>query len=72
MKTVKRIKENDKIKIFNDEIYVEHVSALGSCTGGMILPKKMKEGIKLAYISSGAIRSSYLFIDGKEIKNDKS
>lgn len=68
MKKVKRLREGDEIEIFNDEMYVEMVSGLGSCTGGMIMPLKMKDLLIEAYKKSGAVKSRYMFIDRKEVK----
>ena len=53
--------------IYKDEMKVEMVGALGSILGTIIMPKKMKKGLIKTYIESGTVKSTYLFINGKEI-----
>ena len=53
--------------VFKDEIEVRMVSALGFQLGTMIMPKKMKDGLIKTYLKSGTVKSTYLFINGKEI-----
>jgi len=65
-KNIKTFAEGEKL-IFDDEIYIEMMSALGCCLINGIMPLKMKEGLISAYNESGAIGSNYLYIDGKEI-----
>ena len=52
---------------FKDEMTVEMISALGQALGKMYMPLKMKDMLIKAYIESGAVKSTHLFIDGKEI-----
>ena len=70
MKEIKTIIGKKELEIFDDEIYVERVSAMGSCIGGLEFPKKMEIGIIKAYLESGAVESSYMYIDGKEITDN--
>lgn len=51
----------------SDEIEVKMMTALGCVMGTMLMPKEMKDGFIKTYIESGAVRSTYLYIDGKEI-----
>jgi hypothetical protein len=56
-----------KMKKCKGEMVVKMISALGSVLGEMCMPKKMKEHLIKAYVDSGVIRTTYLFIDGTEI-----
>ena len=66
-RTIKRIH-----KIHEDEIEVSMVGGLGSMLGTMIMPKVMEKGLKKLYFESGAVKSVYLFINGKEITDGKN
>ena len=55
-----------------DEIEVKMISALGCLLGKMTIPKKMKKGLIETYFKSGAVRSTYLFINDKEITDGKN
>ena len=55
------------MKIFDDEIKVEMISAAGSSYGIMFMPKEMEAALIKAYISSNTVRTTYLYIDIKEI-----
>ncbi|GAI75538.1 unnamed protein product, partial [marine sediment metagenome] len=55
------------IKLFDDEMEVSMKTALGISLGTMIMPKKMRKGLIKAYLESRAVKSTYLYIDGKEI-----
>ena len=57
---------------FDDEVEIELVSALGCSYGKMNMPKKMRDGLIKVYFESGAVRSTYLFVDGKEITDGKN
>lgn len=61
-----------KQPLYSDEIYVERMSGMGLYMGGMIFPSKMREGIIKAYMDSGAVTSSYLYVNGKEITDGKN
>lgn len=55
------------VDFFTDEIYVEMVTALGLITLAGTMPKKMEAGLKQAYLFSGTVKSTYLYINGIEI-----
>jgi antitoxin component YwqK of YwqJK toxin-antitoxin module len=54
-------------KLFDDEIQVKMISAMGFLLGEMIMPKKMKGGLIETYFKSGTVKSTYLYIDGEEV-----
>ena len=60
------------MKQHKDEIRVKMASALGILLGEMLMPKKMEKGLIETYFKSGAVRSTYLFINGKEITDGKN
>jgi len=60
------------VEIHKDEILVEMMSALGCCLGSIVMPKTMEEKLKEAYIVSGTVKSTYLYIDGIEITDGKN
>lgn len=59
-----------KSKIYDDEIEVKMATGLGLQLGILIMPKEMEEGLIKAYIESGAVESTYLYINGKEITDE--
>ena len=65
-KTIKT-RFNGTKELFKDEVYIEMASALGQRLIIGHMPKKMEEGLKKIYLDSGAVKSSYLYVDGKEI-----
>ena len=71
MKKIKKRNGQDT-EIYEDEFFLERVSAMGLFCGEIIMPLKMKNGIIKTYFDSGAIRNSYLYIDGKEITDGKN
>ena len=58
--------------IHKDEIEVKMVGAIGSVLGTIIMPKCMEEGFKKVYFESGAVKTHYLYINGKEITDGKN
>lgn len=56
---------------FDDQIAVMMCSALGIKHGEMLIPKKMEEGLIKAYMESGAVKSTCLFIKHKGDKKWK-
>ena len=65
-------RSGEMVSIFGDEILVEMLSALGCFLGKLTMPKKMKSGLVKAYLESGTVNSTYLYINGKEISDGKN
>jgi len=65
-------RKRDLKMVYDDEIEVSMVSALGFRLGTIIMPKKMEEGLKKVYFESGAVASTYLYINGVEITDGKN
>lgn len=61
-----------KVQIFNDEIFVEMISALGQLLGTIVMPQKMEEGLIKTYLESRTVETTYLYINGKEITDNKN
>ncbi len=63
---------NGDVNRHDDEIVVEMLSALGLALGHIIMPDKMKGLLIKAYLDSGTVRSTYMYIDGKEVSDGKN
>ena len=63
---------NKKKPQFENEMYVEIISALGLSLGEMLMPIAMREGLIRAYMDSGTVKHSYLYINGEEITDGKN
>jgi len=71
MKTLST-KLEKKVAVYNDEALVEMLTALGCYRGYLLLPKRMLKGFKKLYFDTKTVNSNYLFINGKEISDNKN
>ena len=70
-KTIKT-KGNEEIEMHNDEFYIEMISAMGCLFLKGPMPNKMKDGLIKTYLESKTVNSTYLFINGEEITDNKN
>jgi len=62
----------ETFEIGKGEIVVEMMTALGLYLGNCIMPIGMKEGLIKTYFESGAVKTTYFYINGKEITDGKN
>jgi len=59
-------------KLYDDEMKVKMISAMGLKYGEMVMPRRMREHLIKAYFDSKTVESAYLFIDDKEVTDGKN
>ena len=57
---------------YEDMVTVRFISGLGCSLGVISIPKTMEKGLISNYFNSGSVKSTYLYINGVEISDNKN